>query len=325
MPKTTERPWDCLSAGLIVADFVTTPISHLPASGQLVLTDRIDFAIGGCAANVATDLAKLDRKVALVGRVGNDLPGHGVCERLKGAGVDVGWASVLTDVATSSTLIVNVAGEDRRFIHALGANQRFDAAELTDEILASTRVLAIGGYCLMDDLTAKRVADLFRRARRQGVLTTLDVVLPGAGDYEKALRPVLPETDVFLPNSDEAAHICGTNDVHRQVQTFLDWGVRTAVVTCGGAGTVAGTSDGLIEVPAFQTEFVDGTGSGDAFVAGFIDGWLDGASLRNCLVRGSALGASCVRATGATVGVFRRDELQAFLIEHAPTALAEPA
>ncbi len=51
MPNKTERPWDCLSAGLIVADFVTTPISHLPASGQLVLTDRIDFAIGGCAAN----------------------------------------------------------------------------------------------------------------------------------------------------------------------------------------------------------------------------------------------------------------------------------
>jgi len=63
-------------------------------------------------------------------------------------------------------------------------------------------------------------------------------------------------------------------------------------------------------------EFVDGTGSGDAFAAGFILGLLQGVSMRRCVELGSALGASCVRKTGATAGVFTRFELEQFLSEN---------
>jgi sugar/nucleoside kinase (ribokinase family) len=63
-------------------------------------------------------------------------------------------------------------------------------------------------------------------------------------------------------------------------------------------------------------EFVDGTGSGDAFAAGFITGLIDGCSAERCLEIGSALGASCVRRSGATTGVFTRDELADFLSRH---------
>ncbi len=63
-------------------------------------------------------------------------------------------------------------------------------------------------------------------------------------------------------------------------------------------------------------EFVDGTGSGDAFAAGFISGLLDGATPERCLEMGSALGASCVRRAGATTGVFNRSELAEFLSQH---------
>jgi sugar/nucleoside kinase (ribokinase family) len=59
--------------------------------------------------------------------------------------------------------------------------------------------------------------------------------------------------------------------------------------------------------------FVDGTGGGDAFAAGYIDGMLRGLDAEGCLRNGSAVGASCVRAIGTTTGVFTRLELEAFL------------
>ena len=47
---------DVLSAGIIVADHVCTPIAHLPAAGELVMADGMLLTIGGCAANAAVDL-----------------------------------------------------------------------------------------------------------------------------------------------------------------------------------------------------------------------------------------------------------------------------
>jgi sugar/nucleoside kinase (ribokinase family) len=58
---------------------------------------------------------------------------------------------------------------------------------------------------------------------------------------------------------------------------------------------------------------VGGTGAGDAFDAGYIAGLLAGEDPYGCLRWGSALGASCVRAIGATESVFTRTEAETFM------------
>ena len=69
------RELDVLCAGIIVADHVCAPISHLPDAGELVMAENMLLTIGGCAANVAVDLAKMEVRAAVVGRVGSDIFG----------------------------------------------------------------------------------------------------------------------------------------------------------------------------------------------------------------------------------------------------------
>src|SRR6516164_6539692 len=121
---------DVLCAGIIVADHVSSPISHLPAAGELVMAERLLLTIGGCAANAAVDLAKMEVRAAVVGRVGGDVFGRVVADLLRGHGVDVSAVAVSPGVDTSQTLIVNVAGQDRRFIHTFGANAAFRAFDV---------------------------------------------------------------------------------------------------------------------------------------------------------------------------------------------------
>ncbi len=66
----------------------------------------------------------------------------------------------------------------------------------------------------------------------------------------------------------------------------------------------------------YHVEYRGGTGSGDAFVAGYIVGLLNGEDALGCLRWGSAVGASCVRSVSATDSVFTRDEAQAFMAQH---------
>jgi len=127
------------------------------------------------------------------------------------------------------------------------------------------------------------------------------------------LKPVLALTDVFMPNEDEAAVITGETDPWRQAETFHAAGVRTSIITRGGAGCVIVAADDRYEAAAHQVPFIDGTGSGDAFVAGYIHGLLHGANTLECIRLGSALGASCVQSTGATTGVFNATDLKAFV------------
>ena len=307
---------DVLCAGIIVADHVCAPIPHLPAAGHLVMAERMLLTIGGCAANAAVDLVKMEVPVAVVGRVGGDVFGRVVSDLLREGGVDVSAIQVSPDADTSQTLIVNVAGEDRRFIHTFGANAEFRAADIPLERVASCRVLYLGGYLLMPKVRPEELLPVFAAARRAGAKTVLDVVTPGPAEYLSRLENLLPQVDVFLPNDHEAELITGEADPLRQAELFHRLGAGTVVITRGGHGSVL-VGDGLrLRAGVYPVEFVDGSGGGDAFDAGYIYGLLHGLGAEDCLRVASALGASCVRAIGTTPGVFTRAECEAFLKEH---------
>jgi sugar/nucleoside kinase (ribokinase family) len=307
---------EVLCAGIIVADHVSSPISHLPAAGELVLAEQLLLTIGGCAANVAVDLVKLNVSAGVLGCVGDDVFGRVVAEMLRERQVDVSALGVRPGMDTSQTLIVNVAGQDRRFIHTFGANAAFTAGDIPADRLAGCKVLYVGGYFLMGRLRAEEVAAVFAAARRGGAKTVLDVVTPGPADYLPRLTPVLPQVDVFLPNNHEAELILGETDPLRQAERFHALGARTAIVTLGGGGSVLVGGGARLRAGAFAVPVVDATGGGDAFAAGYIAGMLRGLDAEGCLRVASAVGASCVRAIGTTTGVFTRAECEAFLQEN---------
>ena len=307
---------DCLSAGIFVADHICSPISHLPRAGELLLAEELPLAIGGCASNVAMNLARLGHKVGVAGCVGRDAFGRFIAETLQSAGVETTGLREAEGVGTSGTLIINVRGEDRRFIHTVGANAVFRVSDLSLDAAASAKVFYVGGYLLMPNFDPLPLAELFGQLRRRGVKTVLDVVLPGAGDHWSRLKDVLPETDVFLPNSDESAEITGLNDPVEQARRFHDAGAMAVCITCGGEGTVLVTDSLNVKAGAYPVEFVGGTGAGDAFDAGYIAGLLADQPSLECLRWGSALGASCVRSISATESVFNQKELADFLARH---------
>ncbi len=316
-----QQSIDVLCAGIVVADHLCAPVEHVPEAGELVMTDGMTLEIGGCASNAAVDLAKMEVACTVCGCVGGDTFGRFVAETLKARRVDTSGLRTVSDADTSQTLIVNVAGQDRRFIHCFGANAKFTAADIRPELVAQAKVLYVGGYLLMPALEQAALAEVFRSARERGVITMLDVAVPGRlgagqGHLLGELTKLLPHTDVFLPNEDESRLITGRSNALDQAQIFCDAGAGTAVITMGGNGSVLVGPGVRLRAGAFPVNYVDGSGGGDAFDAGFICGLLRGLDPRGCLKLASALGASCVRAVGTTPGVFTRAECDQFLNQH---------
>lgn len=308
-----EEAYDVLCIGILVADIFVPPLSRFPASGELMRVDNLLLSTGGCAANTGIDLAKLGARVGVVGKTGNDIFADFIARELQSQGIDVTGIRSAATAPTSRTVILPVIGDDRRYIHAVGANAELKVADVDLPRVARARVLYVGGYMLFPGFKQEELVELFKFARQRGIKTVLDVagVNPELG--MEPLRQVLPFTDAFLPNNDEAFLITGESDPFRQADALIACGAGTVVITLGGNGIVARCGEQRYQAPAFKIDFVDASGGGDAFDAGFILGLLEGWDLPRTLEFASAIGASACTRLGTTAGVFTRPEADAFL------------
>jgi len=306
---------EVLSVGLVVADHVCAPVAHLPAAGGLVTTDNMILTTGGGASNAAVDLRKMNVSVAVAASVGDDAFGRIVREMLEANSIDT-TALKVSRRPTSQTMIVNVAGQDRRFIHLVGAYADFTAADIPLDLVRRCKVLYLGYFLIMPNLRAEELIPVFEAGRKAGAKIVVDVATPGKQDYVSRLEKLLPHVDVFLPNQDEAELILGERDPRKQATAFRKMGAKTVVITMGGEGSVLVNDRSRLSAGTYPTELVDGSGGGDAFAAGFIYGLLKGMDEEDCLRVASALGASCVRAIGTTPGVFTERECHAFMKSH---------
>jgi sugar/nucleoside kinase (ribokinase family) len=226
---------------------------------------------------------------------------------------------------TSKTVILPVTGEDRRYIHTFGANADFHADDIDRTLIEQARIFYVGGYLALPALQQSELAQLFALAHESGARTVLDIVVPAGmrDSMPLVLDEILPYTDFFMPNDEEAQALTGETDPGRQAQQFLNSGCGTAIITMGQHGTLLMDQLQRVEVPAFPVDVVDASGAGDAFAAGFIVGLLEGWSMLQTLRFASAIGASACTRLGCTPGVFTRAQADAYLESHASVPQGE--
>ena len=300
-------------AGILVVDTICGPVKALPEPGQLTILDEIPSTVGGCAANVAGNLAKQGVAVGAAGLVGEDSAAELLRGELTARHVDCTQVKSTGDHPTSQTIILLVEGQDRRFLHSFGANRFFSVPQLDREWIHNLKVFYVGGLFAMPNFHTNELAELLKYCRAHNVVTVVDVVVSEKMRDFGQLDACLPHIDYFLPNVDEAKAITGYSDPLEQVRFLHDKGVGVTVITLGEEGALALQNNDLWQVGTFPVEFVDMTGCGDAFDAGLISGVLKNWDLPRMLTYATALGGSCSQALGAYDGVFTAAEAEAFL------------
>jgi len=317
MSDTPRSSGKVICAGILVADIFVPPLPELPAAGALLATEDFVLETGGCAANVGVGLAKLGASVSVCGLVGNDVFADFLRNSLEARGLDMAMVRRVGDLGTSKTVVLTVKGEDRRFLHTFGANASFAASDMPVERFEGADLLYLGGYLVLPGLEPEATAAAFAAARSKGMRTVLDVVVPkGSGVSLDALAPVLPHVDAFLPNDEEAEALTGLRDPRAQAARFLGMGCASVVITQGSRGTLMAEDGTAWEAGVYPIDFVDGSGSGDAFAAGYILGMLSGWAPEARLRFASAVGASACTKLGCTTGVFTREEADRFVASH---------
>lgn len=255
------------------------PSTPVPASGQA----PAELA-GGNAFNVATVLARSGRPVAYLGAVGDDRPGQLIIDAGLAAGVDMSRV-VRASAPTGRTVVSRNAGGERHFVsedYGAAAQYRLDAE--------TAGWLAGAGW-----LHFARQPDVARWAgelRAGGATISCD--LGYAGGVQE-LDAVAPATDLVFMSASAEPELTAEQMLGRA----LDAGARLAVVTLGGAGSVAAAGDSRWHCgPAPVARVVDTLGAGDAYIAAFIAARMDGAEVEQAMQAGALAGAAACTQWG---------------------------
>ncbi len=276
---------------------VTLRVDRLPpADGEATIRSKRQSG-GGSAANVAAGLARLGVDVALFGSVGDDEHGERIKRSLGEIGVDCASVHAIPEAETACKYLlvddegtVSVLGND-------GANEALGPDAVDPELVRSVDHV---------HLTSQRPAtasELATVAREAGCTVSFD---PGRRLAHRSYDGTIARADVIFLTGREAEVLRGREE------GALAFGERTVVVTEGSDGAVVHGPDATTHHAGFDVTPVDTAGAGDAFAAGFLTKWWQGAPDRHALRFANACGAVAATSEGAQTEL-PDDRIEAFL------------
>lgn len=294
-------------------------MAALRAHGALRMGGSLGLSVAGAESNVAIGLARLGHRVRWAGRVGADELGALVLRTLRAEGIDISHAA--TDDAgrpTGLLLTEPRLGTLTRvsYYRSGSAGSALVPADVLPALASASRVLHITGITpALGPSAAESVLAAAATARGAGLTVCLDVNhrsrLWTAADARTALRPLLDHTDLLIASEDELPLVQERPDADEPeaVRGLLAAGVTEVVVKRGARGATVFTDDAATRRDARQVDAVDLVGAGDAFVAGYLSGLLDGADVPARLHRAVTTAAFAVATLGDWEGLPTRAEL----------------
>lgn len=304
------------------------------------LEDMASFAkyVGGSPTNTAIGTARLGLKAGLASRVGADHFGRFIIEQLRREGVDTN--GVISDPDRLTGLVI-LGIRDREqfpliFYRENCADMALSVEDLDRQSLEAARAVLINGTHLSRDnvFDASLAAAQWCKAACGKVVFDIDYrpVLWGltskdAGENRfiandavtRRISQVVPICDLVVGTEEEFHILGGSTDTMEALRSIRD---RTdALLVCkrgplGCAafdGEIPDDLDQGIAARGFPVEVFNVLGAGDAFMAGFLSGWLRGASIERCCELGNACGAIVVSRHGCAPAMPTGPELEAFL------------
>lgn len=301
-------------AGELNVDLILQGYHDFPQPGKEVLVDDFAMVLGSASAICAMGLARLGTPVAFLAKVGDDPWGRYCLECLAGRGIDTTRVRFEPGLKTGVTVGIT-SPRDRALVSFLGSISALTGEDVSDEALRGFDHLHVSSYFLQQRLRPS-IADVFARAGRLGLTTSLDPGHDPSEGWGDDLRQTLRHVDVFLPNEVELRGLARTGEVEDALRRLENGRTRT-VAKLGREGAAALDGGRFVRVPAFQVEPLDTTGAGDSFDAGFLHAWLGGEPLEAALRFGAACGALSTLGLGGTARQADRAEAEALMVSRA--------
>ena len=288
---TTPLVYDVLGVGISAVDDTLT-VERYPQPGAKVAVQSSARHGGGLACTAIAAAAVLGGKTAFIARFGTDELSAYIRSNLLRRGVDV--SHIIPDAQSQpyhSRIIIDRTTGERTIFYDLSGYKPVRAADVSDDLLASARVL------LVDFLNAPGPLELILKARRANVPVVLDIE---GQSVESA--PVLEHVDHLVVPEEFARWSSGQQELQAACAALARIPRAATVVTAGSAG--CWWTDSLrrtpVHMPAFAVKAVNTNGCGDTFHGAYALAIAKNLSIMEAVCFASA--SAAIKAAGSGGG-----------------------
>lgn len=284
------KKFDVITSGYVSMDHIIKIATPAKIGFTSLVTNKSSGQIqyGGCSVNIAYALCKLGKSALPVLRVGGDYESNGFKKFLEDGNVPLEGITVLEDELTSACYLLQDNHNDHITIFYPGAMDGKFAGVMNDALFRQAKLGVITVASREDNKV------FFDQCRKFNV----PIVFGMKDDFdafpEAFLKEILTKSKIIFTNEVERGiieDIYGFKDI---TELFQIGEVDVIITTLGKDGSICyeRTEDGIfsenIGVCPID-KVVDATGGGDAYMAGFLYGYLEGLTYRQCGVMGSVL------------------------------------
>lgn len=289
---------DVLCVGHASYDLVFA-ISHHPGEDEKCVATDFVACGGGPAANASVAVARLERKSAFCGYLGNDIHGEAHFRELVGDGVATDLIRRGPLPTPLSAVLVKPDGK-RSLI-----NYRGQTLPLAGDAIPLDRIQAKA--VLFDGHEPHLSTHWMDWFRRQGAATILD-----AGSLHAGTRSLMYEVDYLLTSRKFATQWLGDDNPWMALGELAQ-NSSAVVITLGEEGLIWQRGDTRGHLPAYPVKAIDTTGAGDTFHGAFAACVAEGMEWEEALRFASAAAALCCTRMGGRPGIPARAEVEALL------------
>jgi fructokinase len=254
---------------------------------------------GGSVANSIVGLSQLGNDVGFIGKVSDDKLGQKYEEGLKKEKVNYFYKKKKETIPTGSCLILITPDSERTMCTFLGTAGKINDTDIDESIVKNSEITFLEGY-LWDEGEPKKAFDK-AIANSNKVAMSLSDLFCVKRHKEHFLELAKNKLDIIFANEQEIISLIDASSFEETI-TFSKQIKKNVVITRGDKGALSIINDELIECEAQKNlDIKDLTGAGDLFAAGYLHGYINKLSTKQCLEIGTELSSKIIQRIGARI------------------------
>jgi len=265
---------------------------------KLLIDLKIEKTVsGGSVANSIVGISQLGCEAGFIGKISDDEFGAKYEEGLKIENVKYFYSKKREVLPTGTCLILVTPDSERTMCTFLGTAGKINENDINPDIVKKSEIVFLEGY-LWDEGEPKKA---FNKAINNSNKVALSLSDQFCVERHKThfLNLVKNKIDITFANEQEITSLIDANNFN-EVINFSKQLDKLIVLTRGEKGAVSICGEEVIEINAKKNiKIVDLTGAGDLFAAGFLSGYINKLSTKECLEKGTEMSSKIIQKIGA--------------------------
>ena len=254
---------------------------------------------GGSVANSIVGLSQLNNNVGFICKINDDILGKKYEDGLIKENVKYLYSKKKESLPTGTCLILITPDSERTMCTFLGIAGKIDENDIDPQTIKNSEIIFLEGYLWDEGAPQKAFNKAILSAKK--VAMSLSDLFCVERHKKEFLDLVKNKINILFANEQEILSLTDAKSLNEAIN-FAKKINKKIIITRGDKGAISISNNEVIECQAnTNLNIIDLTGAGDLFASGYLHGYVNNFSEKDCLIKATEMSSKIIQKIGARI------------------------